>query len=209
MKNIKSLFVLLFIISGIQISKSQLFISGSFGINAGTSKSFVDDADSDGPSTFGLSVKPRVGYFIMDNVAVGLGIGPESYRVKTPGTPEVITSAFSFEFNPFARYYFIETGNLSLFAEGGMDLGIGKQKTKTGGTTADGPNTFDIMFYLSPAIEYSLSDKISIEAIIGGVYMQLATEKQEIGGVTYKDRSFDAGFGIDATSIIFGVTYKL
>ena len=74
-------------------------------------------------STF--TMNPRVGYFLIDHLAVGLNIHTSNFTSKsrTAGTAKSTEVAAG----PFARYYFLNSGDrFNVFVDGSVVLGTGK-----------------------------------------------------------------------------------
>ncbi|MDX2134305.1 MAG: outer membrane beta-barrel protein [Saprospiraceae bacterium] len=62
-----------------------------------------------------LELSPNGGYFIRDNLALGLQLEIVSVSGDAEG--------FRFAFQPFARYYFANAGNTAFFGQGRIGLG--------------------------------------------------------------------------------------
>jgi outer membrane immunogenic protein len=116
----KKLLIALFVLSTFalqaQITGSQLFVSGTLGLNtSGSSSSSTTGGttvDVDGVSTFGFDISPKVGYLLTDKFGVGLGVGYDYSQTRTPDFFDNGTDVFdqvekdgSFFVSPFARYY--------------------------------------------------------------------------------------------------------
>ncbi|MBP6432957.1 MAG: porin family protein [Ferruginibacter sp.] len=96
-----------------QTEKSTWLLGGSAGFSSSKTGDF---------KTTSFSFAPNAGYFVMDNLAVGAGIGFQSQ--KDEGDDAV--SLFSA--NPFVRYYFTKLGeNAKLF--GNANFGVGSAKS--------------------------------------------------------------------------------
>lgn len=105
-------------------AQGNYLFSGSIFINSTTSKVKFDGETQDDSKTFEVRISPRAGYFVKDNIAVGLDLFLQSSTTTFEGFDnELKTSGFSI--GPFARYYFTN----DLFAEG--TLGIGSSTTSS------------------------------------------------------------------------------
>lgn len=103
-----------------------------------------------------INILPEVGYNLSDTWAIGTVIGWDYYHQHDASLNLV-------KFDPYARYSFVKAGNLSLFVDGGIDLGFGK--AKVGGESSDTAVTYGIGF--KPGVSYALSDKCSLVAHFG------------------------------------------
>ena len=105
MKNLL-LGLLLIVSAGLsaQTMQGQWMVGGTAGFN---STSNDPDGGADAVTTFNLN--PNIGYFVIDNLAIGLNLGFESHS----GAGSV------FSVGPQVRYYFVNLGeSAKLFAQG-------------------------------------------------------------------------------------------
>ncbi|HAN00362.1 MAG TPA: hypothetical protein DCQ26_17340 [Marinilabiliales bacterium] len=184
--------------------RAQYFAGGSlsFSHNGG---SFDDGTTTtDKVSTTSFMIAPKGGYILSEKLWVGMQIGFGVDKTKTPGATEVIAKESVIGFMPFARYYAFQFNKLSLGIQGQFGLSFHNEKTETGGTTTDGPKGTGISFYVLPGLSYSLNDRIDLEAQIGGLSLGYSsyTEKEEVAGVTTKDKSNGFIIGADMDDIL-------
>lgn len=205
MKKINILFVVLAACLTIQTTNAQLFVGGNIYVSSSSSKDETNGVTTDNPKTFEFGINPRAGFFLSDKLAVGAGIGVNIESENNRQDPEVKTSSTTFNFNPFARYYLMNVDKFSVFGEGGVVLGLGSSKSKSGGVTVDGPNIFDFTFYVMPAISYDLTDNFTIEAGIGGLFINSYSAKDD-NDDKYKESNID--FNLNLDNIFFGAIYK-
>ncbi|WP_161555234.1 outer membrane beta-barrel protein [Dokdonia sinensis] len=105
-------------------AQGNYLVNGSLFINSTTSKTKLDGEARDDSKTFEVRASPRAGYFVIDNLAVGLDLFVQSSKTTFEGADtEVKKNGFSV--GPFGRYYF---GN-GFFAEG--TVGIGSSTTSS------------------------------------------------------------------------------
>ncbi|MCB0515062.1 MAG: hypothetical protein R2798_09600 [Chitinophagales bacterium] len=170
MKKITCLFIVLFAAMGLQAQTEQgsLMLGGNLGFSSSSVKD-VDGAVTD------FSISPTVGYFVIDNLALGAGFSYVSSK-NTLGGADATASAFGF--GPFVRYYLENR----LFGQLGFDLLSSKAND---GDAVNGT-------WITPRIGYAafLNDYVSIEP---SVYYSIG------GGDLYKDWSqfgLSVGFNI-------------
>lgn len=100
------------------VAQGNYLFNGSIFINSTSSKTKFDGETQDNSKTFEIRASPRAGYFIKDNIAVGLDLFLQSSKTTFEDIDSEVTSS-GFSIGPFARYYF----DGGLFAEGTVGLG--------------------------------------------------------------------------------------
>jgi len=127
-----------------QISKGQWLVGGTAGFNSNKQGSYKSTT---------VTISPDAGYFFIDQFAAGLRIGFSSTSVKDGGSSTFFAAA------PFARYYFLPTGqNVNVFADAEYGFGSGKST----GSSSESLNEYTISagpaVFLSPntALEFAL-----------------------------------------------------
>lgn len=168
-------------------SNGDAFISGSVG--------FANQSTGD-VKTNGFTVSPRVGYFVSENIAVGVALGYTSTTDKAPGTEDEKNSMF--EVGAFGRYYFTPANKFSLFGQ--LGVAYASSKYEEGDFEAKS-NGFNIG--LAPGINYFVSDHFALEATFG--LLGYTTSKPDADGAESTD-TFE--FGVDMSNINFGIVYK-
>ena len=92
----------------------------------------LDDGDAE-PSAFSLA--PVVGYMVMDNLQINLGLAFGSETDGAEGDAETKTSGWAIA--PGVRYYFDQLSKKNLFPSVGLSYGYGSGTTETGGNELD------------------------------------------------------------------------
>lgn len=111
--------------------------------------------DSDKVTT--IKVAPEFGFSLDDQWSIGTVIG-WTYIHRTGVNGNLV------DFDPYARYSFYKNGIVTLFVDGGVDLGFGKASYKHG-DDSDTAVKYGIGF--KPGISLRLNDHCSIEAHAG------------------------------------------
>ena len=137
-------------------TQGTYFANGSVDIFSTTRK--INDNKSD---AFTIQFMPRAGYFVMDRLAVGLGLVISSNKETADNAfgGEIETTITGLGIAPLARYYF----DNNLFGEAA--LGIGSTKTKVEGS-GFGDNEFKSStfgFRLGAGYAFFLGNHIAIE----------------------------------------------
>lgn len=99
--------------------------SSAFGLNFMTHKSKSDSYESDASKNLTLNLSPKAGYFVIDNLAVGLDI---RFSLIASNLGEDSRTTTMITAGPFVRYY-VPTSNVLPFAE--LGCSFGSQSTTT------------------------------------------------------------------------------
>jgi len=137
---------------------------------------------------------PQVGYFVSENIAVGLRAGFVSEKAENGSVDTVDNSGFGV--GAFGRYYFTPANQFSLFAQLGVDYESMDNKLADVQTGEFGVN-------LGAGLNYFVSSNFSIEA---GVAVLGYSSNDNGGNGAESTNSF--AFGGDWTAVTFGVNYK-
>ncbi|WP_343685986.1 outer membrane beta-barrel protein [Chryseobacterium gleum] len=207
--------VALFGLSNAQIAKGTSYLSGQVGYYHNESNKFETQIKDDV-----IKILPTAGYFVNNNLAVGLGIGYKSAVTKYYVSGAVIANPYEIKYTdnafvvaPFVRKYWTLSDKLFLFGQLQVPLEFGQEKLdfnskgNGGDPILSAPfteknNYTNIGVNIKPGLDYFLTKNWSIEATIG-----------EFGYNTYKKdmegakRTNDYKFGINLASVTFGVKY--
>ena len=161
------------------------FLSG--GINFSNEK--TGDA-----KTSTIEFSPSFGYFISNNVAVGLQLGASNSKTKADG----VTSEDQSGFNAYAfsRFYFTPESRFSIFGHAGLGYGVDNDKL-------DKVKTTHLSLNVAPGISYFLSDHFAIESTFGNLGFSSEKTNEEGSEAT---KNIDFGFNLSTTS--FALIYK-
>ena len=156
----------------------------------------------------------KFGYFIVDNLAIGLGLnfsldGTNNDFVSTlnsAGTNDVKATTTTFEIEPVVRYY-VRWGKGSLFTQ--FSYGMGSETYSEEWSEVDNPD--DVITESSDlgfGIGYSIyvSDHISIEPLVG---YNMLTYTEVDGGFSSTGSIVDKVYNSSALSLKIGVTMAL
>ncbi len=134
---IACLFTLSPLISAQTVDATTWMLGGS----AGFSSTKIKDVKG---STTNLDISPNLGFFIIDDLAVGLGIGFTS-------TSSGGNSNSSFGLGPFARYYLTDP----IFVQAGVNLGLEDNSATTFGITLGYSWFIDEVLAIEPALFFT------------------------------------------------------
>jgi hypothetical protein len=128
-------------------------------------KSDSGDEDNSNPDKeFSVNLVPRVGYFVIDNLAVGLDF-TLAYNHINSTSGEYISNRTGFGAGPFLRYY-IPANKLLPFAE--ANYSIGSSNTKWDYGTIGGERSTKIQQWgLGVGLGIPMGEKVAFDALIG------------------------------------------
>ncbi len=216
----------------ITAANAQLFVGGSLGLGINSIGKTENTGGGttvtvDPVKTLSFNINPRIGYNLNDKMAVGLDLGFGMTNNKYPdgwnglNTTENKKSTTTIGAGVFFRYYLMEVGQWSVFAEAtaGLTLGNGKEEwkttvgTTTTTTTVDAPKATDITVAVTPGISYKVNEKLQFDAYLG--LLQLAfnnhVEKSDMvgGGTnTVTDNYFNFGVNRNGQVGKIGLVYN-
>lgn len=155
--------------------KGRTFISGSVGYSS------EDNQNNEGYdySVKLLTVMPSVGYFVTEDVAIGLGFGYQSAKSNSTNIVYYVGSepifahyesrVNSFIINPMVRKYWNLGGKLYLFGQLDVNYSTGKSETTFTGNPTTKVSVNSLGFNLKPGLDYFISNNLSLEATIGNL----------------------------------------
>lgn len=174
-----------------QTEKGKVLVGGSIGF--GTEKSDVSGAES----STSFDIAPKAGYFVSDNIVIGLGLGYEYDKSASDYKSDYVSVA------PFGRYYKSLSDQFKFFGELSVPLEFGSFKdddVKMGESTSIG-------VALAPGFAFFPTKKIGIELAFTGLAFQNYQEKDADGDKidSRSGNSFNIGANFFAPRL--GVTF--
>lgn len=148
----------------------------------------VTSKDYKGQGTvLNFGIAPEAGYFVSDNLAVGLGVfyNYSKFNPDAEGASDIKYNTFGV--NPYARYYFLNKGDFRMYGQLGF---VYSSSDPDEGKSTD---YFEIM--VRPGISYNVSNRFAINATFG-----------ELGYSQTKDYESFFGLNLDMSSLRFGFT---
>lgn len=186
--------------SGTGFSQGDVFLSGS----AGFSSTKTGDQEHNV-----FNIVPRAGYFVNNNIAIGLQVGYSKDAATNVGpvTGELLdTDMTTIEVGAFGRYYFTPANNFSLFVD--LSVSYGTVKREQDAVAGDDIITVEDKFNgffagFAPGVNYFISDHFALEATFG--LINYSTIKPDADGAESTD-NFD--IGLNMSNISLGLIYK-
>lgn len=182
MKKIKTTIVLLFLSVTIygQTEKGKFVFGGDTSISFTSEKTkFIsDDFESDNSESSTLSFLPGAGYFVIDNLAMGLQLQVSSTKQSlnvgtSEGDPTFKTNTLSA--TPFLRYYFTK-GNIKPYIQG--KVGAGSSKFTRENTSNEGESKNSLFIYgVDGGVAIFINSHIAINLGVG--YSSIRSKDKE------------------------------
>lgn len=171
--------------------KGDAFISGAVGFGSTKTGDF---------KTSEFEIAPSVGYFVTENIALGVAFGYGSSKIDN-GTADAKNSTLSV--GAFGRYYFTPASKFSIFGQLGVNyMSYDDEFNLEAGTLADSKgNGFGVA--VAPGVSYFLAKNFAIEATFG--ILSYETLNPDEDGV---DSTNGFNFGLDMRDIRLGLVYK-
>ncbi|WP_452221878.1 outer membrane beta-barrel protein [Lacinutrix salivirga] len=150
-------------------TEGSFLANGTIGIIHTNEKVKFDGNTNDVGSTFQITATPKAGYFIKNNLAIGLELEVRTSSSKIEGFDEKTTTS-GIAIGPFARYYF----DNNLFAEALVGVGSNKTSTSFGDLKSN-----ILAFRATAGYAFFIGDHIAIEPAINYTYQSQKPKDSE------------------------------
>lgn len=176
-------------------SEGNIIVEGNIGFGS------TNDKNTE-TKTSGFNFNPKAGYFISDDLAIGLELGFGSNKAEVAGTE--VSKSSSVGIGAFARYYFLDLGaRFKTYGEFGV--GYNTENFKTPGDYKI--NTLGVGAGLG--INYFVTDNIAINFGLTNI-LSYSSAKADVDGAE-AENEFNFGFGQFNNffeTATFGMTFK-
>jgi hypothetical protein len=182
------------------LDQGNLIMGAKLGLSASDSKVTNtvgnEEEKGEGPSAVQLNIAPNIGYFVLDNFVVGMGMDYTFSVIEEPNRDR--TEDSDLLFGPFLRYYFPIGKDMAIFME--TDFGFGNATDQQYiGEEIESVQTTITAVGLGPGFTIFSSDAIGIEAVFKYNYSS-SSFKTKSGGVETKTTTdtnqFDISIGL-------------
>jgi outer membrane protein len=211
MKSYRAFLIALFSLFCV-ILNAQYFAGGSISLNTFGGTYDNGTTKTDKTSSFGFNISPRIGKFVSEKIAIGVGLDLSYNKQKEARDPERISRSSYIGFIPFLRYYAVKVNKFSIYGQGNLGLSFSNSSVKEGATTTDGPKISGLGLNIFPALSYDLSDKFSLETTLNFLKLGYNYSTSKTGSI--KDHSSEFAFYGRSTiiaelgTISIGAIYK-
>jgi hypothetical protein len=164
------------------LARGTRLLGGSFAFGGNTNRSTSGFQTNSG---FNVNLQPQMGWFVRDNVAVGLGLGigfsQNRFTNSFFNTPEYTQRTLSLGLRPFVRNYAMLGPRVGVFLETGLNVGFLRQANEslaaTGARQEWSGRTFFLQAGLRPGATYFLGRRFAVEATTGFVGFNLLNNR--------------------------------
>lgn len=176
--------------------KGKTFISGNLGYNSTS----VDNSISSTNKT--LSIAPQIGYYISNDVAIGLGIGYQesSYTANGGVIGNYKTKRSGFFISPFVRKYWSLGEKLNFFGQLSASYSSGNEEVLEPVSLVSKSKISSYGLNIAPGLEYTLNKNWALLTTLGSLGFN--SVKPENANAT---NNFN--FGVDLENVGFGAKY--
>ena len=184
-------------LSSINLSWNGIPNTMNIGLSTFKTKSDSGNEDNSNPDKeFSISLTPKVGYFLIDNLAVGLEF-TVGYSHANSGNGDYISNSTRTGVGPFIRYY-VPVKNILTFTEAYYSYGSMNNRWDYTGDT--GEHDYQVQQYgIGIGLGIPLGDKVSFDALLGyQSYIYKAKEDNE-----NNERSIIGTYGLKLGLTVF------
>lgn len=168
-----------------QTEKNNWLVGGSIGY---TSSSQKESGAPQSDKTAQFQIAPDLGYFIINNLALGIDIDFTSIRSEA-GIPDQSYTSRSFTAGPFARYYISTGKRAKIFIHGNAEWG--SYKLLSG--TIFNPGTSLTLYECKAGPVFFLNTHAALELAVGLQYMK---SNYSVGSMVSNTINIGLGFQI-------------
>lgn len=170
MKTIYFFFLLIIPITvNAQLSKGLKQVGGALSVSFRNSEIGTQNMTSSRESNErDLSVAPQIGFFVKDNLSIGLGLGffnsVSTFEFNSGGNEqEIVTNIFSISL--FSRFHHSISDKFYLFIEPSLTGGFGNVSNDT--SESGDQNIRSLQVGVAPGMLFMLNEKFGLEASFG------------------------------------------
>lgn len=165
-----------------QTEKGKWLLGGNSSVSyTSTKTTFEFDGEEAGDQDSSIfTINPEVGYFVMDNLSVGLGVGFSSTKVgESKASTAIVT--------PNATYFFEAGDNLKPF----VSLGAGLASTSAGDD--DSQKSSGLAIRGLGGLAYFVSESVSVNFLVQ--YLNTNQKNKSDSDLVSKNSNIGAGVG--------------
>lgn len=193
-----------------QISAGSIFVTGFGSISTmGGETEMTGAPTTEHDKEFSGRLGVGGGYFLTDQIAVGLNLSFRGSKLTPEDTSDPITREREIGYGVFARYYvplsdqFFFHGQLGL----GLSNGSSTMENQNTGTTEDGPKFSTLELGLRPGFTFFPTPKWGFDMSVGFIGIDNRKDVMEIGSTTITSKSNEFNARFDLTTVFFGIQY--
>lgn len=176
-----------------QTEKGNWLVGSDFGLSYSTSTNKTEPSVLNTKTTTNtFKVTPNLNYFVMDNLALGLGLSYQSTTTKEERNVGGISTSFEGKSNVFSivpnATYFIPLGSIAPF----VGAGVGYASASYGDN--DAQKSSGLTFNAKGGVAYFVNSGVAITGTLGYDYLSLTNKKDK--NIKEKVGTFGVGIGV-------------
>lgn len=192
-----------------QTEKGKMLVGGSLSFR-GTSSENIDSLSTSEYSNSYLNFNPKIGYFISDNFALGLGINFGFYNTNSDQNDKNVkthseTQNKNFGFGIFSKNYFDISSNIKCYILSELQYIQFKDEYSNNTSIEYTENIY--RFSVSPGVSYFINSHFAIEANLGLLFYEnsKSTKSNQTSPYSYTKNNY--GINLSTSSFSLGVNY--
>ena len=219
MKSLCIALVFLITISAFSQEENEKFLieKGQWNLETDLNINFTERESSFGVESendiFSFEIQPKLGYFINDNLVLGLGLGYgySNSEFMSANSESLITGTTNtFSITPYVKKFFPITKNLAIQLQAETRY----SNSKTDNESQFNPNDSEsrtFLIGLRPGLAYRISDHFLLQGNFGLLsYQNRKVEfDSEEDNISSEDKSSSFGLNLSSTNIFFGLSILL
>lgn len=190
--------------------KKFLIKKGTWNVTGQIATNFNKATFSNNSTTdeFRFNIIPSAGYFINDNLSLGLQVGYMYRKVENNvASPSNIREeiSHSVSLSPYIKKYLPISKSLAFSLQGSVSYAYGNSKGTSNTGNIPGSYSYSFGAAIRPGISYFVSKSIALEANIGALSYQNTTNHSRGSNNKTSASNFDAT--VNFSSFIFGASF--
>lgn len=186
------------------IEQGTWSLGGSFNFGAANINLYDDDYPDS--KNFSLTIRPDVGYFVQDNLQLGLqlGYGYSENRHDDSSVNEL--KAHSLNFSPYVRKFFPLSSKFAFAITGSLDYGINQRDTYDEDIHVGQLRSEIYGISAQPDIFFLLNKRFTLNATMGNLYYSHSKYTRDGREIESGNKY---GFAAQLNNIFLGVRYYI
>ena len=185
---------------------AQLFVGGNVGFSSSNGEN--DATIPPKSSSYNLNLRPFVGKFLSEKLAIGLEI---DFSLTSRNDANVSKSS-SLGINPFLRYYPVKWNKFSVFGQGNIGVEFANSSVKAGGNPTSEVNRTLTYLNIFPGLAFDISEKLSLETAINILNFGYSYSTYNLNNSKSNGSNFNIGGGlsniVSVNAITIGAIYR-
>jgi len=124
------------------------------------------DNENDKDKMFSLNIVPRAGYFVIDNLVIGLDVLLATEKVTSGGDVDYTSNSTFFAVGPFVRYY-VPTKKVVPFAEVNYSMGSRTYKSEFDGNEPYTDKNAIKLYGAGLGLAIPIGEKVTFDTVAG------------------------------------------